>query len=405
MEGIRVELYVGLARCWASLGQCRAPGPGGLLEQAESDLKVGTLPVKQTVMSHRRLKKTYLYVRRANAKRVVLLLSGCFLAVVLVTLFLVLFVQDIALSGKIFPGVTIAGNAVTGMTREQAVAAVNNTVVAKISEPLVLTHGDDTYKLNLSKIGLAVDVDKMVDEALKKGKQQFFLTRMWRRFMNKPLSAGIPVILKYDQAQLKAFITNIANDLDYAARSASVDMSKGYPVISSSKYGRSVQESVLLGQVQSALPTGKRNLVIPIETLKPKLTEGDIGPIVVIKQSEHKLYLYQGSKLSDTFTCAVGQPKYPTPNGQFEILEKKKDPWWYPPKSDWAKDLKPVPPGPGNPLGPYFMDLGNGFGIHSSPDEASLGYSVSHGCVRLSEWSAQQVFGAVNKGTPVYILP
>lgn len=375
------------------------------LETTGERMRVGTLPVKQTVMSHRRLKKAYLYVRRANGKRVVLLLSGCFLAIILLALFMVLFVQDIALSGKIFPGVTVACNAVAGMSRDQAKAAITNTVVTKISEPLVFTHGEQKYKLDLGKIGLAVDVDKMVDEAFKKGKRQFFLTRMWRRFMNKPLSADIPVLLKYDQAGLKGFIAGIAENLDYAARSASVDMSKGSPVITSSKFGRMVKQDVLLSQVQSILPSGKRNIEVPVETLKPKVTEGDIGPIVVIKQSEHKLYLYQADKLADTYACAVGQPKYPTPNGRFEILEKKKDPWWYPPKSDWAKDLKPIPPGPGNPLGPYFMDLGNGFGIHSTPDEASLGYSVSHGCVRLSEWSAQQVFKSVDKGTPVYILP
>jgi lipoprotein-anchoring transpeptidase ErfK/SrfK len=363
------------------------------------------LPVKDTVMSHRRLKKAYLYVRRANGKRVVLLLSACFLTAVLVTLFMVLLVQDVALSGKIFPGVTVAGNAVNGMSRDQAKAAVTNTVVAKISEPLVLNYRDQKYKLDLAKIGLAVDVDKMVDEAFKQGKQQLFLERMWRRFLNKPLNVEIPVILKYDQAQLNDFLGNIADDLDYAARSASVDMSKGYPVVTSSKSGRQVKQDTLTAQVQSVLPTGNRKLEVPVEIVKPKVSEGDIGPIVVIKQSEHKLYLYQGSTLEDTYACAVGQPKYPTPNGRFEILEKKKDPWWYPPKSDWAKDLKPVPPGPGNPLGPYFMDLGNGFGIHSTPDEASLGYSVSHGCVRLSEWSAQQVFKVVEKGTPVYIMP
>jgi lipoprotein-anchoring transpeptidase ErfK/SrfK len=213
------------------------------------------------------------------------------------------------------------------------------------------------------------------------------------------------VILKYDQAQVKAFVTHIANDLDYAARNASVDMSKGSPVVTTSRSGHTVNQEQLTNEITSALPQGKRQLPIPVAVVKPKVLEGDIGTIIVIKQSEHKLYQYNASKLVDTYSCAVGLPQYPTPTGRFEILEKKKDPWWYPPKSDWAKDKKPIPPGPGNPLGPYWMDLGNGVGIHATPDEASLGYSASHGCIRLSEWSAQQVFNAVSKGTPVYILP
>jgi len=368
-------------------------------------MRAGTVPVRQTVMSHRRLKKTYLYLRRANKKRVVLLFSACFLAIVLVFLFGYLFIQDIAQSGNIFPGVTINNNAVGGMTRQQATEAVQSTIVTKIEEPLVMTYKDNTYKLNLTKIGLSVDVDGMVNEAFKKGSSLNTMGRMWRRFINRPVRADIPVMLKYDQAQVQAFIKNIANDLDYAARNASIDMSKGAPVVTASRDGRSIPEDQLLKQVTSILPSEKRNLVIPAVTLKPKVVEGDIGTIIVIKQAEHKLYQYNGSKLVDTYACAVGQPKYPTPTGQFEILNKQKDPWWYPPKSDWAKDQKPIPPGPGNPLGPYFMDIGNGVGIHATADEASLGYSLSHGCVRLSEWGAQQIFNAVKVGTPVYIYP
>lgn len=356
-------------------------------------------------MSHRRLKKTYLYLRRANKKRVVLLLSASFLAIILVVLGLFLLIQDLALSGQIFPGVSIDGIAVGTMNREQAAEAVKSSIVTRIQEPLVLTYNDNVYKLNLQQIGLSVNVDKMVDEAFRRGSSVNIVSRMLRRFMNKPITADVPVILKYDQAQVQAFVADIASDLDYAARNATVDMSKGFPVVTSSKNGRSVNQDQLNQEITSILPREKRQLLIPVTVLSPKVTEADIGTILVIKQGEHKLYQYNGSKQVDSYSCAVGTPQYPTPMGKFEILEKKKDPWWYPPKSDWAKDKKPIPPGPGNPLGPYWMDLGNGFGIHATPDEASLGYSASHGCVRLSEWSAQQVFNAVNKGTPVYILP
>lgn len=357
------------------------------------------------VMRHRRAKKAYLYLRRADRRRVVLLLSGCFLVIVLMTLFLVLFVQDIAMAGRIFPGVTIDGNAVGGMSRESARAAVNTAVSERLNETIVMTYDDNVYKLDPKKIGLAVDTDRMVEEAVKRGRSQGFVTRMFRRFLNKPLNADIPLILKYDEAGLKGFISGIGVNLDYGARNASIDMTQGHPVVRSSKYGRKVNQEALLESIKAALPTETRKIPVPVEVINPKVSESDIGPIVVVKQSEHKLYLYQGSTYVDWFPVAVGEPKYPTPTGTFSILDKKKDPWWYPPKSDWAKDKKPIPPGPGNPLGPYWMDLGNGVGIHSTADEASLGYSASHGCIRMSEWGAQQLFKVVGVGTPVYILP
>jgi lipoprotein-anchoring transpeptidase ErfK/SrfK len=110
-------------------------------------------------------------------------------------------------------------------------------------------------------------------------------------------------------------------------------------------------------------------------------------------------------QLDRTFGVAVGQSVYPTPLGRFSIAVKWRDPWWYPPNSPWAKGQKPIPPGPGNPLGTRWMGITSpGVGIHGTPDDASIGYSLSHGCVRMHIPDAEWLFDHVNVGTPVYIV-
>ena len=369
----------------------------------EFDLRANGVAVKNTMMETRGLKRAYLYMRRANKKRVTLLLASSFLVLLLALLFAFLFVQDLAASGDIFSGITIDGKVVGGMTRDQATELVKQSVAVPLKAPIVLSTGKHEYKLDVSTINLSVHVKAMVEAAYREGRQQNFLARMFRRFLNKPIHRNIPVIVKYDDAKLKSFVANIAGDLNVSPRSSYVDMSKGSPVVSKSKYGFRVKQDAVVSSIVAALPTSNRSLPVLTESVKPKVTEADIGYIIVIKQSEYKLYLYNGSGLVDTFACAVGQPQYPTPTGTFAIEKKEKDPTWYPPKSDWAKGKKSIPPGPGNPLGPYWMEIGNGVGIHSTPDEKSLGYSASHGCVRLSEWSAQYIFNRIKVGTPVYI--
>lgn len=344
-------------------------------------------------------------MRRANRKRVLLLLASCFLALLAIALLGTLFVQDLALAGHIFPGITIEGRAVGGMSRAAAVLMIKKSVALPLMEPMTLVQDEHKYRLDLKSIKLSVDVEAMVNKAYSEGRHRNFLARMFRRFLNKPIHTDIPVIVKYDAARLEAFIAQIADDIDMSPRSSSVDMSKGRPSVSASKYGLNVKQDDTRNAIVAALPTPKRRIPVVVESLKPKITESDIGYIIVIKQSEYKLSLYDGDQFIDTFACAVGTPQYPTPNGQFTIVKKEKNPTWYPPKSDWAKGKKPIPPGPGNPLGPYWMEIGDGVGIHSTPDEKSLGYSASHGCIRLSEWSAMYIFNRVSKGTPVYIYP
>jgi lipoprotein-anchoring transpeptidase ErfK/SrfK len=45
-----------------------------------------------------------------------------------------------------------------------------------------------------------------------------------------------------------------------------------------------------------------------------------------------------------------------------------------------------------------------GVGIHGTPDAASVGYSRSHGCVRMFPRQAGWLFRRVRIGTPVFIV-
>jgi lipoprotein-anchoring transpeptidase ErfK/SrfK len=113
----------------------------------------------------------------------------------------------------------------------------------------------------------------------------------------------------------------------------------------------------------------------------------------------------KGMLVERKFNVATGTATYPTPLGSFTIVDLQRDPWWYPPDSDWAAGAQPVPPGPGNPLGTRWMGLSEPLiGIHGTPDAASIGYSASHGCIRMLVPEAEWLFERVEEGTPVFIL-
>ena len=118
------------------------------------------------------------------------------------------------------------------------------------------------------------------------------------------------------------------------------------------------------------------------------------------------LTLYRGDHYVRQFHVATGQSIYPTPLGDFQIVVKWKNPTWFPPTQDaWAKGLKPVPPGPNNPLGTRWMGISSpGVGIHGTDEPASIGYSESHGCIRMLVPEAEWLFDHVAVGTPVFIV-
>jgi peptidoglycan hydrolase-like protein with peptidoglycan-binding domain len=139
--------------------------------------------------------------------------------------------------------------------------------------------------------------------------------------------------------------------------------------------------------------------------VRPAVTRANFGPIVVVRRRSHRLMLYDSTRLMRTFRIGTGRRAFPTPLGRFKIVSKARNPWWYPPNSGWAEDLPPIPPGPGNPLGTRWMGLSSpGVGIHGTPDAASVGYSRSHGCIRMYVPHAEWLFRRVRVGTPVVIV-
>ena len=133
-----------------------------------------------------------------------------------------------------------------------------------------------------------------------------------------------------------------------------------------------------------------------------------LGGQIVVDLSEHRLYLYRDGKLIKTYSVATGQPAYPTYPGSYHIVDKVKDPTWLPPNSDWAKNAQPIPPGTENPLGTRWMGTSQtGVGIHGVPpsEDSTIGSFASHGCIRMHNWDAIDLFDRVVVGMPIIIKP
>jgi len=202
-----------------------------------------------------------------------------------------------------------------------------------------------------------------------------------------------------------AYVASLAKQLEKSPLDSSVVLSNFRPRVTKGSSGWSLDRKRTERAIVAALAANRRPTIeLPLRELKPKLATTTF-PVIVIRRDSNELLLYSGQKLQRVFHVATGQASYPTPLGRFQILVKWENPWWYPPNDPWAKGAKPIPPGPGNPLGTRWMGLSSpGVGIHGTPDAASIGYSLSHGCIRMLIPDAEWLFNHVDIGTPVFIV-
>ncbi len=216
---------------------------------------------------------------------------------------------------------------------------------------------------------------------------------------------AVPLPVKVNRGRVVAWVRRAAEGYDRATVEPRVVLRGRHPYVTKPRAGRSLQQGPSVSVLAKALTAGDRTPVtLPTRIVEPQVARNEVGPVIVIRRAEKRLWLYRGMRLWRTFGVATGTSSYPTPVGRFSIVAMWRNPWWYPPNSDWARGKSPVPPGPGNPLGTRWMGLSSpGVGIHGTPDAASIGYSASHGCIRMLIWQAEWLFNHVTVGTTVFI--
>lgn len=289
----------------------------------------------------------------------------------------------------ILPGSTIARIDVGGMTKEQALA----TVRAQFAQPIVLTIGKKQHTVTGTQLRARYAIARAVDEALA-----------------RTGVGNTPVGIEFNQKRLDRTIKRLLARVGTQGSEPSWRI-RPRPRIVRGKAGITASERKIRTQIVQALedPSLRPGQdAIPLRKVRTTPTLANMGYVVTISKNDLKLRLWRPkngkARAVRTFRIAVGAPAYPTPRGRFTIVDKQKNPWWYPPDSDWAEGEEPVPPGPSNPLGTRWMGLDRfQIGIHGTPNAGSLGSYASHGCVRMAIDSAEWLFDRVPEGTPVLI--
>jgi lipoprotein-anchoring transpeptidase ErfK/SrfK len=288
----------------------------------------------------------------------------------------------------IAPGVTVANVNVGRLTSEPARTRIEKA----FGRPLPLHYGKKRWRISPRYLGTSAAVDDAVATALR-----------------SPPRARVPLKVAATKTRIRRYVHRLDRLFSRdPISSAVVGVKGGRPVFSPATPGRAVRRREMANAIAYMLRTNQR-LSIPLLTkpVPPAVTPENYGPIVVIFRESKRLTLFDGPQAVRSFGIATGTAEYPTPLGNYSIATKQRDPWWIPPpNSDWAQGKEPIPPGPGNPLGTRWMGTTAPLvGIHGTPDAASIGYSASHGCIRMHVPDAEWLFNRVNVGTPVLIVP
>lgn len=135
-------------------------------------------------------------------------------------------------------------------------------------------------------------------------------------------------------------------------------------------------------------------------------------PVTVIVSKEDTVLTAVDKKGRVVFHAPVtaGSKHDPLPLGEWKINGVERYPvFHFNPDLFWdarADDEKAkIPPGPKNPVGVAWIDISKPhYGLHGTPNASKVGYTESHGCVRLTNWDVLRLAEMVKPGAKVYFV-
>ncbi|KGT48479.1 L,D-transpeptidase [Acinetobacter sp. HR7] len=164
-------------------------------------------------------------------------------------------------------------------------------------------------------------------------------------------------------------------------------------------------DEAFLKQLNPGANFNKAGQKIIVTNIRNNLSE-DIHLIVAHKGAK-QLYLFNSkNQMVGSFPATIGGTDTPSPTGTHKVVGVARNPHYSYSPSNFVqgKNLKPLtlPPGPNGPVGNIWIALSKkSFGIHGTPNPSMISKSYSHGCIRLTNWDANDLGRKVKAGATV----
>ena len=135
--------------------------------------------------------------------------------------------------------------------------------------------------------------------------------------------------------------------------------------------------------------------------------EGEVARIEADKELRQVRAYDAADQLLAAYPATIGSEDNPSPSGTHMVNVVVQMPnYTYNPEINFQQgnntEVLTIPPGPNGPVGSVWIDLTEPtFGIHGTPEPTKIDKTGSHGCIRLTNWDAEELSQMVQKGVPV----
>ncbi len=190
---------------------------------------------------------------------------------------------------KIYPGVSVAGIEVGGMTLPQAMATINARSTQSLSRPLTIQAGDQTWTITGQELGIRVDVEATANKAYAVGRQGSFLADMLTHLYLLAVPRDLEVVMSYDTGPINQVLQRLAGEINRPPQDAQLIIHPDARVeFIPAQRGRRMHTETTRSLLEAAIfNQDEQPVTAVVQEVIPALTDADVA--VARQQAENLL--------------------------------------------------------------------------------------------------------------------
>jgi vancomycin resistance protein YoaR len=194
-------------------------------------------------------------------------LSGIFLFFLVAGASLIGF--QFANAGKIYPGVSVAGIDMSGLTPVQAAASLSAQITYPQTGRIYLQDGQQAWRVTPADMGLYLDPETTVAQAFKVGRSSNLLENLLTRLRVLQAPINFPPVMVFDQRQAQLYFTNLSSQVNRPLIEANVGLNGTEVVVRAGQTGRELDLRTSLERV-SALIQSMQDGVVQLAVIETR---------------------------------------------------------------------------------------------------------------------------------------
>jgi len=129
---------------------------------------------------------------------------------------------QLAYAGRIFPGVSVAGVDLSGLTRDQAVVKLTQTLSYPITGKILFRDGEQVWVASPVELGMVFDPTASVLSAYRMGREGGLFGALAGQIRARGLGEDVPPVIIFDQRVAYVFLQNIGTKVNRPVVEASL---------------------------------------------------------------------------------------------------------------------------------------------------------------------------------------